>query len=304
MISRREKNKNKHKKIIHQNHRTNIKHYIVFIIKALIVISIISVLSFLYIKNFSNVGVITYEERIKSEKIPTSFEGIKIIHFSDLYYGSTIKKQNLKQLVKLINEKKPDILIFTGNLIKPDYKLKNEEIEYIINKLKKIETTIGKYAVNGRHDTDSFNTIMNEGGFTILNNNYDVIYNEDNYPILITGLSSLVKKERDINKAYTNPYQENGDIYKITIMNETDDLDSILENHYSDIVLAGNSLNGQIRIPGIGGIIKKEGSSKYPDRQYKIEKTNIYISSGIGTDDLNIRLFSRPSINFFRLGKK
>ena len=304
MTSRKELNETKHKKVLHENHKTNIKHYVVFIIKTIIVLSVICTLLFLYIKNFSNVGIITYEERLKNEKIPNSFEGIKLIHYSDLYYGSTIRKKELSNLVKLINEKKPDIVVFTGNLIKKDYKLKNSEIEYIIKELQSIDVTIGKYAVNGRQDTDYFNTIMNESGFTILNNSYDVIYNEDTLPILITGLSSLTKKEREIEKAYTNPYQENGDIYKITIMNETDDLDKVLENYHSDIIFAGNSLNGQIRIPGIGGILRKKGSSKYIDRTYEIENTKIYVSSGIGTDKINLRLFSRPSINFFRLGKK
>ena len=304
MTSRREKNKNKHRQVIHENHKTTIKQYILFIIKTIIVLSIVITLSFFYIKNFANVGIVTYEERLISEKIPTSFDGVKLVHFSDLYYGSTIKKQELANLVKIINEKKPDIVIFTGNLTKKNYKLKDSEIEYIINELKSIDTTIGKYAVNGKDDTDSFNTILNESGFAILNNNNDAIYNEDNNPILITGLSSLIKKERKLEDAFTNDYQNNGDIYKITILNETDDLDKILENYHSDLVLAGNSLNGQIKIPGIGGILKKKGSSKYIDRKYTVDTTSIYISSGIGTDNLNIRLFSRPSINFFRLGKK
>ena len=42
---------------------------------------------------------------------------------------------------------KPDIVLFTGNLIDKNYKLKLKEQEKLINELSKIDPTIGKYAV-------------------------------------------------------------------------------------------------------------------------------------------------------------
>ena len=45
---------------------------------------------------------------IKNEKIPDSFNGIKIIQFSDLYYGSTIEDKEIDKLIKEINKRKSD----------------------------------------------------------------------------------------------------------------------------------------------------------------------------------------------------
>ena len=39
-------------------------------------------------------------------------------------------------------------------------------------------------------------------------------------------------------------------------MSETDDIDEILAGYKTDLILAGNSLNGEIRFPLIGGVIK------------------------------------------------
>ena len=36
---------------------------------------------------------------------------------------------------------------------------------------------------------------------------------------------------------------------------------------------------------------------------YKVNNTNLYISSGLGESNINFRLFNKPSINFYRINK-
>lgn len=71
-----------------------------------------------------------------------------------------------------------------------------------------------------------------------------------------------------------------------------------------NLFLSGNSLNGQVRLPFLGGIIKKDGSKKYYDEKYYINNTNIFISNGLGNPKYDIRLLNTPSINFYRLYSK
>ena len=123
----------------------------------------------------------------KSQK---SFDGLKIIQLSDIHYGSTIFIDDIQKLVELINRRNPDLVVFTGDLINKDYKLKSKEQEKLINELKKIKSTIGKYAIFGEEDKEQFTTIMNQSNFTILNNSYELIYNNSNTPILLIGLNS------------------------------------------------------------------------------------------------------------------
>ena len=75
----------------------------------------------------------------------------------------------------------------------------------------------------------------------------------------------------------------------------------ILNKREVNLILAGNSLGGQINIPKIGGIIKVNGSKEYIDNYYKINNTDLYVSSGVGTRKYPYRLFNHPSINLFRL---
>ena len=119
---------------------------------------------------------------------------------------------------------------------------------------------------------------------------------------MITGLSSS-SKNRDIDKAfeYFNDPTSNKEIYSIVIMHEADSIDEVISKYKVNLALAGGNLNGQIRFPGIGGLLTRENASKYLNEYYKISNTNLYISSGVGTDNSQIRMFNRPSINFFRL---
>ena len=88
--------------------------------------------------------------------------------------------------------------------------------------------------------------------------------------------------------------------YSILMMHEPDFIDDI-DNSKFNLVLAGHSHNGQVRLPLIGALYTPIKAKKYYDEFYKIKNTNLYISSGIGVSQINFRLFNRPSFNLYRL---
>ena len=67
------------------------------------------------------------EVKLESKDIPNSFDGIKIVHFSDLHYGNTININNIDKVITKINSLKPDIVIFTGDLIDNKYNMTKED---------------------------------------------------------------------------------------------------------------------------------------------------------------------------------
>ena len=48
-------------------------------------------------------------------------------------------------------------------------------------------------------------------------------------------------------------------------------------------------------------LLTPKGAKKYYRPYYKVNNTDIYISNGIGLNNLNFRLFNHPSINFYRI---
>ena len=305
-MTREELNQQKQKEIIDEEKREKRKKIIIIGFKAVFTVVICFLLFYCYTTYISTSMMIVKEKRIVSKKIPSEFDGLKIIQFSDLHYGTTFFEKNLKTMVSEINSRNVDLVVFTGDLIDKNYDITSNEMEMISKYLKDINTTLGKYAVGGEEDNEEFTTILNQSDFTILNNDYDLIYKNSNSPILLTGLDSKLSGSQNIDEGfhYFNTEGYNSNIYTISLIHEPDSIISILEKYNSDLVLAGHSHNGNIRIPYIGALNKVEGATQYDQEYYEIYDTKLFISSGMGTNGPGFRLFCRPSINFFRLSSK
>ena len=189
MTTRTERNEEKQKEIIKEENREIRKKIVLTSLKVIIILIIISISFFLYTTYISSKLITVKEERITNEKIPESFDGLKIIQISDIHYGSTILIEDIQNLVTKINRRNPDLVVFTGDLVDENYEINSQEQEKLINQLKKISSTIGKYAITGEEDSNTtFTTIMNQSDFTILNNDYELIYKNSNNPILLIGI--------------------------------------------------------------------------------------------------------------------
>lgn len=250
--------------------------------------------------------IVVKEERIISEKIPSSFDGLKIVHFSDLHYGTTIFLDDVARLVKIINARDPDIIIFTGDLIDKKYNISDKEKEKLMTEISKLKASIGKYSVYGDEDDESYSTIIKQSGFTLLDNSYDLIYDGDRIPIIIVGVSSLLNNNYDVDStfSYFKEDNSNSNLYSIAIFHEPDLTNYILNNRNVDLLLSGHSHNGYIRIPFFNKFAKIDGAAKYYDEKYELDGSKLYISSGIGTNGSGVRFMCQPSINFFRLSSK
>lgn len=289
----------------------------------------------LYARYVGTTGLEVKEYTISNINIPETFDNENIIHFTDLHYGRTIKEDELIKLVEQINSYEPVMVVFTGDLIDKDYTLTTEDEEILIKYLSQIESKVGKYMVPGNHDYyfTSYNNIMENSDFINLTNTYDIVYNKSLEPVFISGLDSLLEGSPSLNNiddyfdsliVEENISDENEESdkeeiisedeieeeifipeFRILLIHEPDILTSINYQIYDyDLVLAGHSHNGQVRLPFIGSIVNAVGAETYNEPYYDLGKTDLYISSGIGVSTVNYRLFNKPSINLYRLKKE
>jgi len=270
-------------------------------INILIFLIILVVSIVMYAKYLGTKGVIVKEYRVESSKLPESFSGIKIVFFSDTLIGNTTFIDDIKEVVDNINLLNPDIVIFGGNLVSDDYKLSKKEISTLSEILNSIDVSIGKYSVKGDLDNSYFDSIMEKTDFIEINNSFELIYNESNYPVCLVGVSSYVKGAYNLETSFEFK-SSNPTCYTILFTHEGDIIDKVKDNiNKPDVIFAGNSLGGEIRVPFYGGLFRNEGSMSYYEDIYQIDGINVYISSGFGTLETGMRLNNRPSFNFFRL---
>jgi len=90
------------------------------------------------------------KEHITSSKIPESYNGFKIIQFSDTHIGFHYSLDQLEKLVTKMNNQQPDIIVFTGDLVdNPDIYPWNKRL---IKTLQSLKANFGKFWIYGNHD--------------------------------------------------------------------------------------------------------------------------------------------------------
>lgn len=158
--------------------------------------------------------------RLSIQDMPDSFNGLRIVHFSDMHLGSIACRKNfLKKLVDSCNYYNPDIVTFTGDLVNQYY----QEINGSDTILKNLKAIAGKFAVLGNHDFGDYSIwkcpkqkeqnirnivrSLQKVGFTVLRNEHTYIHS-DRDSIAVVGVDNWglkpFKQYGDIEKASQN----------------------------------------------------------------------------------------------------
>ncbi len=291
METRAEKNSDIAEEIEKEKKRIRDKKIFKILLWIFIPLFIIFTILYTSLRFIGNYGIIVREYANYNSYFPENLSGLKIVQFSDIHYNKYASIGKIEKIVNLINKTNPDIVIFTGDLISNDYQIDKETKEELMKELNNIKARIGKYAIKGDEDTDNFKEIFDNTDFKILENTIEKIY-IDSSTIDLIALNDNYQKEQII---------KDEDNFSIAIIHKPDLSDQIIKDYNVQIIMAGHSLNGQIIVPLIGPLIKKEGAKKYPSSYYRINNTDLYVSGGLGNINYEFRLFNHPSINFYRL---
>lgn len=270
-----------------------------------LVVMIIIILILLYGYAIEPNKFITKEYTIKDPNLPDSFDGIKIVHFSDLHYGRNITLKQIDKIIEEINFINPDIVLFTGDLIETSNVLTDEDFDNLTKRLNNIQAKIDKYAILGDHDCEEdiekVKMTLTTSGFHLLMNESDIIYNNSMEKLMLYGIDDVLTGKADLDKTFENINED----YKIVLVHEPDYIDNILKKDNTiNLILAGHSHDGQVKLPFLEKLYNIKGASIYYANYYQKDSTNIYISSGLGVSSYTFRLFNPPSINFYRINKE
>ena len=80
--------------------------------------------------------------------LPAAFKGLKIVQISDIHSGSFMDKKAVAHGVQMINDLKPDIILFTGDLVND----RSTEMEPYMDVFNQLKAPMGVYSTLGNHD--------------------------------------------------------------------------------------------------------------------------------------------------------
>ena len=275
--------------------------------KKLIVFAIVLCLCFVCIFIYSSTYALTNisfkNEKIISEKVPESFDGIKLVYFSDIYYGEFMNEKRFSKMVDEINRSDADIVVFGGDLYSDKVDPNKSNQETLLALLTKIEAPLGKFCVLGDNDIMNeerkqiISNLLFEANFEIITNQALTIHNKNKASINLIGLENYLNGNKDYSNALKNM---NTSQFNILVSHCPDIIKSKeLNPTHLDLILTGHSLGGQIYVPFINMFQEIKGAIDYNRGTYYIENCELIVSNGLGTSENDIRLFTPPQIHVF-----
>lgn len=262
---------------------------------ALIILALIAAAAAFLIKDSrDDLEISRYE--VKSQKLPESFDGFKIVQLSDLH-GAEFGVDGMG-LVEKVKELEPDIIALTGDFVTDEGDL--AAVEKLAARLVKLCPV---YFISGNHEFGSglavkVRNILERAGVKYLSNEYLTISRGED-EILLGGVEDPL--------AYADMLSPDELAQKMN--DAAPDAFKILLGHRNywmteypelpvDLIFCGHAHGGLIRIPGVGGLIGTD-RRLFPDfdaGEYNNGRYTLIVSRGLGNSVSIPRIFNRPEI--------
>ena len=211
-----------------------------------------------------NYKILTYT--LFFDDLPMEFDGYKITQISDIHSGSFDNKFKVEYGVKLINDQKSDVIMFTGDLVNS----KTSEINPWKSTFSKLKAKDGVFSVLGNHDygdyikwpteeakKNNFSEMLKsqeEMGFQLLLNESRYIEKKDSR-LAIIGVENWGKgfnKKGNLKKAISNIKSND---FKILLSHDPShwEYEVLKEKMHFQLTLSGHTHGMQfgIEIPGV-----------------------------------------------------
>lgn len=279
-------------------------------VSVLLLLALCAAAVFFYSIFISVERLTTSYHTISSTKIPESLNNVSIGFISDLEYNNYMDKERLEGMITAINKVQPDILIFGGDIFNQSHLKEPTDAtkQEVIQLLSKLKAPLGKFAVLGEQDHKDEHTlemvkaILYASDFELLENTSIKLRNQSEEAINLIGLDALVGGSMDFTTAFENISNET---FNIVVAHCPDSaFVADFPTASVDLMLAGHSHASQIYLPLIGSLSSQDGAQRYNHGKHDIDHMILHITNGLGTDSMDMRLFSPPQMLVYRLQKE
>ena len=230
-------------------------------------------------------------KRLHLPGLPPALGGLRIALITDLHAGPLTPLSVIRRARAMAMEARPHLVALTGDLADR----RRVDVRRALAALEGLDAPLGAYAVPGNHDhvaagIEAWRRAVDEHP-TIhdLTNRY-VLIETGRGRICVAGVDDLEEGAPDL----TLPPPQERDV-TVLLTHQPDVADRIPPGcREVDLVLAGHTHGGQIRLPGLGPVKRK--SSRYDEGPHERPRTLVYTSRGVGTALLPVRFGARPEV--------
>lgn len=208
----------------------------------------------------------------------------RLVHLSDLHHKGD--RAYLQRVVSEVNRLSPDLVCFTGDFVE-----RAEFLAEALSVLQGIHSPV--YAVPGNHDYGSgadfkeiAKTLARTGGAWLA----------DQQTTTADGKISLIGS----SWLQPPPFKRERHCKHILLFHYPALVDNLTGQPF-DLMLAGHSHGGQVRLPFVGPLILPRSVGRYDLGMYRTPSGPLHVNAGLGWFHIPVRFNCRPEITVFEI---
>lgn len=235
------------------------------------------------------------------ERLPEGFDGYKIVHLSDLHgheYG-----ENSQDLLALVAEQKPDLIVITGDLIDQE-----GQLQMIPALARGLAATAPTYYITGNHEwglgtraVKELKGLLSQCGVTPLSNQYEIL-ERDGARIVLAGVDDPngYADQKTPEELFAQIENNAPGLFTLLLAHRNDRFGQYADAGY-DFVMSGHGHGGIVRLPFVGGLVgtNRQFFPKWTSGVYTQRDSTLFVSRGLGNNTVpfqGFRLFNRPEL--------
>jgi uncharacterized protein len=230
--------------------------------------------------------------------LPPALDGFTIALASDVHSSIFMTKHEMDEYVTLLNDMKADLVVVTGDFVNS----LTEEVYPFAEAFSALKAPHGVYGVMGNHDFFASNPDLvarevNDCGVRLLRNDRVTISREGaQFDLLGVDDTGNAGRSAEYMRAAARGIQSRR-LPRVLLCHRPYFLAQAAEQQI-DLMLSGHTHGGQIVLATFGNtcITPAALASHYVWGKYQRGNTAMYVSRGIGTVGLPVRINCRPEI--------
>lgn len=234
------------------------------------------------------------------KNLPAQLQDLKIAMISDIHAGLYMVEDDMLKYTEALNDLNADIIFIPGDFVTS----RTDEIYPFVKAFKGLKSRNGIYTCLGNHDffgdPDVITDKVRETGMVVLRNQTEEL-ELNGAKLMLSG----VDDGRHANFAKVSYEATSLETTRILLCHKPYFFENAVAGKF-DVMLSGHTHGGQIVLFDALGIKITPAAlaSKYISGRYKMGDSTMYVSRGIGTVGLPVRVNCPPEITVFNLVKK
>jgi predicted MPP superfamily phosphohydrolase len=248
---------------------------------------------------------------IRLRGLPTALDGLRAVHLTDIHHGPWMSRDDIRQVVDAANELRPDLILLTGDYVQ-------ESAAYarpVVEELARLKPRFATLAVLGNHDWwDNPQLLRREftrAGIRVLDNGRCVLTPDGRLlpdareGLALCGIGDLWEDRPDYGLALAGLPTSLPRLLLSHNPDAAEEPELVRSGLRVDLMVSGHTHGGQIRLPLLGTpVIPSRYGSKYAQGLIQGPICPVFVSRGIGTSQLPVRLGVLPEIAVLELRQR